>query len=367
MGMKKFMNVRWGILAGIIGIAVVLAVYLVVSMVNSPETQVRRALELGERYLLEGEYEQAIVQFTSAIEITDREPKLVVLGDQARDNRDSAVKEGAVELLQTPGKDLEDVVEWISENDCLGIPAAYPFVDAYDFLRDLEELCAAEDYDTVFNLLADPDYKEIVSRIMGLNCQMALLNDETGMMTAVYRMDVETDNFASQDDAEEQSEEATVLNNGQTDQNEVLDGDLVETSDNYMVYYGAHSEEIREGEGVWLAFQEGNNYLASGSWTEDQPNGRFETRSWQVDLNESVIYRVVIGEVVNGLWDGPVIWRFERGTEVDEYSPTFHQGVWQILREEDGLSIGAENEDGGLLVVTEPQKLNGLVGYAEAA
>lgn len=360
MEVRKFLQARWGILAGIVGILAVLAVYLAIAASGSPGMRAREALELGERYLLDGEYEQAIVQFTAAIEITDREPELANLGDEAREGRDTAARSGAVSLLQTPGNDLEDAVDWLAENGCLDLPSAYYFTDALSLLQQLEELCAEEAYDAVFTLLADPAYTEIVSGIMGLDCRMALLNAETGQMTAVYRMEVETENFADGDGADAAAEET-----------EAEDGSAAAEDagepESYMVYYGAHAGGVREGEGVWLAYQDGNNYLADGSWTGDRPNGHFETRSWQADLNATVTYRVISGEVVDGLWDGRVIWRFERGDTADEYTPSFAAGVWQILREEDGFAIAAENEDGARLIAAEPDKKNGIAGYAEAA
>ena len=44
---KTFFKAKWGIFVGILGIAVVLIVYLVISMSNTSEIQVRRALEMG--------------------------------------------------------------------------------------------------------------------------------------------------------------------------------------------------------------------------------------------------------------------------------------------------------------------------------
>lgn len=360
MELKKILKSIWGILVGIMGVAVVLAIYLAVSRMNAPEAKAREALELGEWYLLEMDYEQAIVQFDNAIEIADREPELLSLGEQARQGRDTAAQDGVVNLLKTPGYDMEDAVDWLADNGCLDVPSAYLFTDALSLLQQLEKLCAEAEYETVFALLADLSYKEIVSGIMGFQGNMALINDETGMMTAVYRMEVETENFASGEGTAEETEAVSSEESSSPQESEAQTG-------NYMVYYGAHIDGIRNGEGVWLAYQDGNNYLAMGSWVEDRPEGVFETRSWQADLNATVTYRVISGTVVNGLWDGPVTWQFERGDAVDAYTPSFEDGIWQILREEDGQAIVAENQDGGILIAAEPEKRNGIAGYAEAA
>lgn len=367
MKLKNILKSIWGIAAGGLGIIVILSIYFVLSRANSPEVKARQALDLGERYLLELDYEQAIVQFNRVIEIADQQSELLDLGDHARERRDDAAQSGTVSLLQTPGSDLEDAVNWLDANGCLDVPSAYFFTNALSFLQELEALCAAEKYDTVFALLADSAYKEIVSGIMGVECNMVLLNDETGMMTAIYRMEVETENFAGGDGLAEGAEAETAGLEGANDDQTAPEEVTPAETGSYMVYYGAHTDGIREGEGIWLAYQNGNNYLARGTWVEDRPEGEFETRSWQADLNATVTYRVISGNVTNGLWDGSVSWSFERGDVVDSYTPTFEDGIWQILREEDGQAVVAENEDGGILIAAEPEKSNGIAGYAEAA
>ena len=136
-----------------------------------------------------------------------------------------------------------------------------------------------------------------------------------------------------------------------------------------MVYYGGAQDGIRSGEGVWLAYQNSNNYLARGTWVNGAPNGRFETRSWQADLEESVTYRIITGNIKNGLWDGPVSWSFERGDQTDTYDPSFSDGHWEILREEDGYAVVAENSPEDRLVATtdDLDKTHGLAGYAQSA
>lgn len=330
----------------------VAAAYLVLSMVLSPASSARRALELGERFLNEGDYRQAVLQFQDAIEIAQRrvdQPEVAAIADQAQPLLEQAAQAGAVQQVQQNGGNVQAAVIWLDALACDQLPGVQVFYDAQTLLEELRDLCAAEDYDAVFVRLADESYKQTVAELMGLNCEVKLFDPEDvatgetadgqapGLMTAIYRMEVATENFT--------------------------DG----TEENYMVYYGQHQAGVRQGEGVWLAYQAGNNYLARGTWDQDRPNGSFESRSWQTELNETVTYRVIIGTVADGLWDGRVTWRFERGDETDEYTPSFDAGRWQILREENGLAIAADNGGGNVLVATDPEALNGIAGYAEAA
>ena len=241
-------------------------------------------------------------------------------------------------------------------------PAAQVFLDALKLLEQLRDLCASENYDSIFILLSDDSYKRTVAEIMGLDCDMRLL--EGSVMTAIYRMEVETENFTTGGNAGEITPESP------TESDTVQEGENSRTvSTDYMVYYGGNQDGVRDGEAVWLAYQNANNYLARGTWVSGIPDGNFETRSWQADLEQSVTYRIIIGIVRNGLWDGPVTWSFERGNQTDTYEPSFHNGYWQVLREEDGYAIVAENAPDDRLVTASDElaKTHGLAGYAQSA
>lgn len=366
--MPQKQTYRWPVVIGIAGVILVLVVYFAIGQIFSPKSRALRALSLGERYLTEGEFEQSILQFNDVIEIARSEPDILYLVDQAQEHLDVAVRSGAVEQAQADGGDIQAAVTWLESVDCTEQPAARVFINALTLLEQLRDLCAAENYDSVFSLLADESYKQIVAEIMGLDCEMRLLEDS--IMTAVYQMEVKTENFATGSNVEV-SELATPESAVDTDEAAGAsdEDDSSTISTDYMVYYGDNSGGVRDGEGVWLAYQNANNYLARGTWVAGVPNGSFETRSWQADLEQSVTYRVITGTIRDGLWDGSVTWNFERGDQVDTYTPSFRNGYWQVLREEDGYAIVAENapDDQLVAVADELDKTHGLAGYAQSA
>lgn len=361
--MPKKLTFWWPAAVGILGVVLVLAGYIAIGQLFSPKSRAMRALSLGEKYLTEGKYEQSILQFNDAIEIAQSEPSILYLADQTQNRLDVAIRTGAAAQVKAQGGDIQDAVVWLESVQCMDQPAAQTFIDALSLLEQLRDFCAAENYDAVFSLLANERYKQIIAEIMGLDCEMRLLEDSN--MTAVYRMDVATENFATGNNVEI-SGLATPESASDTTQN----GESSRTvSTDYMVYYGGAQDGIRNGEGIWLAYQNSNNYLARGTWVNGVPNGRFETRSWQADLEESVTYRIITGNIKNGLWDGPVSWSFERGDQTDTYDPSFSDGHWEILREEDGYAVVAENSPEDRLVATtdDLDKTHGLAGYAQSA
>lgn len=363
--MPKKLTSRWPVVVGIAGVVLVLVAYAVIGQLFSPKSRALRALSLGEKYLTEGEYEQSILQFNSAIEIARAEPNILYLVDQAQESLNVAIRTGAAAQVQAQGGDMEDAVTWLTAVGCSSQPSAQVFVNALSLLEQLRDLCAAENYDAVFTMLANASYKQVIAEIMGLDCEMRLLEDTT--MTAVYRMDVATENFATGDNLQvpgpATAESAAEPGTEQEEENSRT------ISTDYMVYYGGSQDGVRSGQAVWLAYQNSNNYLARGPWVNGMPNGNFETRSWQADLEQSVTYRVITGNIKDGLWDGPVTWSFERGDGTDTYAPSFSGGYWQVLREEDGYAVVAENSPDDRLVTAagELDKTHGLAGYAQSA
>lgn len=350
MKMRQEKIPNWARLCGVLGVVAVLAVYGVVGRMFTPAARAQRALELGEKYLLSGEYEQAVIQFTNVIDIARQAPDLSYLVQEGQTRLETAARSGAVAAVQQPGGDLQDAVTWLEEVDCADLDSVTVFRDVRDLLAELQALCEEEAYDQVFTRLSDESYKDQVAELLGLECYARLYSDDTGLMTAIYAMEQPTENFE--------------------------DGPEV----NYMVYYGGHAPdetwqetdgtprpELRSGDAVWLAYRDGNNYLARGPWEKDRPNGEFETRSWQQTLNSAVTYRVILGQVTDGLWDGQVTWRFETGDAATDYHPTFTAGQWQIMTvDENGYAV-ADRNDQGDLIVRNPDATVGIVGYAQAA
>lgn len=361
--MPKKLTFWWPAAVGILGVVLVLAGYIAIGQLFSPKSRAMRALSLGEKYLTEGKYEQSILQFNDAIEIAQSEPSILYLTDQTQNRLDVAIRTGAAAQVKAQGGDIQDAVVWL---ESVNVWTSRPH-------RHLSMPCLCWNSYGIFvplkimmlSLVCSQTnaISRLLPRLWGWTVRMRLLEDSN--MTAVYRMDVATENFATGDNVEI-SGLATPESASDTTQN----GESSRTvSTDYMVYYGGAQDGIRSGEGVWLAYQNSNNYLARGTWVNGAPNGRFETRSWQADLEESVTYRIITGNIKNGLWDGPVSWSFERGDQTDTYDPSFSDGHWEILREEDGYAVVAENSPEDRLVATtdDLDKTHGLAGYAQSA
>ena len=88
---------KWGIIGGVALILIVLIIGFIIY--NSPSKRLSRQLDLGNRYLEEQNYEQAIVEFDKAIAIDPMSVDAYLGKVQAYESMGD--EEKAIEVLQT--------------------------------------------------------------------------------------------------------------------------------------------------------------------------------------------------------------------------------------------------------------------------
>lgn len=135
---------------------------------------------------------------------------------------------------------------------------------------------------------------------------------------------------------------------------------------NYMIYYGGYQDDRRHGTGIWLGYHDGNNYFASVEWADDIPNGRAEVREWNTRLDDDVVYRIIEGNVENGLWNGDVIWNFEEAGTINENSASFDKGHWIVTDTDHDEEEGYHYSSGDIsLNDSDLTELRGIVGFGD--
>lgn len=395
----------------IAGMAVLLTVFCGSGIYNMPENRLNRHLEMANKYLEETNYEQAIVEFDKviaidpmstaayigkaeayvglndydmaietlevgygrALENVDIKKKLVELYidvvEKGNENADYESELLIYDRLLELAADDERVINGLCE--CLNFYIAilmdeekydkirelaekYEFaavnVDFVSILASIQEIeeyralvkgilsriafsCSEENYDDVFQLMQSEEYEAFLAKIDELP-------DTYGMETEYGRIGIYK-----------------------------VDSELY---GNYMIYYGDYENGQRQGTGVWLGYKNNNNYMAKGTWEGDVPQGEFVVREWSNILDEDVVYRVISGNIQDGLWDGAVLWKFEKTSVEETFPVTFNNGIWVALRidEEDGNWIVSEDtlergkEGGTLHIEKEKQSLKvGIVGF----
>lgn len=283
------------IIAACIVIAGVVGVLLFLNRGPSMEER----LEMGNRYLEDLDYDEAIEVFQ---EILDIDPKCV---DAYMGLADAYIGvedyESAMDILEkgydkTEDDDLKERLEEVEvekESYDRKIRNEKVFAGVEDVFENIAGYCEAGNYDELFEYMQSDDYQRLLDVVDEL--EMAYCVETSHGNVGIYEVN-----------------------------NEVFG--------NYMIYYGDYQDDVREGEGDWLGYFEGNNYHARGSWKADAPNGYQEVREWSNRLGETVVYRVIKGDTVDGLWNGSVDWCFEEMDGTTEVYPvTFEEGKWVVL------------------------------------
>ena len=260
---------------------------------------IEERLEMGNRYLEDLDYDEAIEVFQ---EILDIDPKCV---DAYMGLADAYIGvedyESAMDILEkgydkTEDDDLKERLEEVEvekESYDRKIRNEKVFAGVEDVFENIAGYCEAGNYDELFEYMQSDDYQRLLDVVDEL--EMAYCVETSHGNVGIYEVN-----------------------------NEVFG--------NYMIYYGDYQDDVREGEGDWLGYFEGNNYHARGSWKADAPNGYQEVREWSNRLGETVVYRVIKGDTVDGLWNGPVDWCFEEMDGTTEVYPvTFEEGKWVVL------------------------------------
>jgi len=264
-------------------------------------------LDLGERFLLEGNYEQAMIHFARLIEIEPMNPRGHVglarayfgMGNPAR----------AREVLEQGPEDTEirDMLEEMDatereaqraqQREALGAEVA-------DMLEELAEL----DEEALLEKLETGDLESIIEELDQI-LDFPLIFDGIG----IHR-------FGN------------------------------------MVYIGEFVDGRREGFGRWFTLR--GTFFSEGQWSADAPNGQFSVRQ----------YNQITGNVVNGLWHGPVAYVFPPPGM--NYTPRFDMGRVVVIEANDlpldGHPVYRFDELGWKVFSDEQvNALWGIPGFAE--
>lgn len=370
--------------AGVVTVIVVLAV--VFSRMNSPERRIARHLSLGNQYITEGKYEEAIAEFTAAISIDPGNPELVpAYVARGRAYAATGQPQGAVNDIMTAEKiggskaDYQSgntvdqqiaaaidqiIVNSVIDNkgnlqesadylEAIGWKSYLPsdesqarkYVDAINLLENVREEVSGDHYDEALREMQDAANINMLDDAIGTDSKVYLYDDQKNMITAFYRIEAETRNFENVQ---------------------------------YMFYYGNGIVEndslVRKSDrSVWLGGIDDNKYISIGSWDNDMPDGTFISCSWQQSFNAQVSSRVLSGNVVQGLFDGEIQWSFvDQAHGQSTYAPLFSNGVAQnILTDNDNHTVIYQNDNNGAELVLPgdvgTDETFGIIGFAQNA
>lgn len=273
--------------------------------------------DLGTRYLSDGNYENAIIAFTAAIEIDAKRAEAYV-------GRGSAYI-GCGETAENLAAALADYEMAVSLGDktldekieTLRIRLAS--IEALPLLEELYSYFSANDIESAKNLMRQADYRT--------------LSESVDRLPIVYEGDPST---------------------------------AVAVYANDYYYYGDWQNDQRSGHGLWIcAVSDSEDFdyvMYDGSWSDDYPNGEgLITHEWfadkiQAEPGETTSVKTEIkGTFANGLYHGAIneIWEMNDG-DILVWTPiTAVDGVYQAMKNPPTETMEQDAEGKYLVAIDE--------------
>lgn len=292
------------ILFVVIGLAAILIIGGIVVATNGNNADSpAKLLSLGEKYLSELNYEQAVVQFLKVIAIEPMNERAYIGAAEAYIGLGQNDK--AIEVLERGLAMLPESAEMKRMLEGL-MPTPEP-----------EPLTAQE--------IAAVERQEFRSHF--LEKLHALF--ESGLVDDALALVNNTSDFAAQcEDVDETNPDLYIPEGkkgiGIYKANQSRFGD-------YYIYYGDFANEIRSGSGFWAIVNNDEYYLFEGLWGGDSPNGYGEIKEWYGTLHEGMTYRQKNGILVNGLWNGEMEWNFIYPDETNINPVNFTGGIVTVF------------------------------------
>ena len=355
---EKLKNQK-GIMIGAVAVAAV-AILIGLGIYNTPTNRLNRQLDLGQKYLEEQNYEQAIIAFNQAIEIDDRCLEAYVGGIEAYVQSGnveelSAFYEKALEAARSlEGEVLDANINYVSfiyivvddvydELDKIidtlgeglvvtGDNAEIKEKLANYLIEYIEVLIAAKNYAEAKNLIEEYkgfelgiDFAALLTRVEELEKieaeNMAFMSNVYSLMSAE-----DYEGMMGVDGSEEartfvermESNYYVYIPEDDTGLNGVGVGvykyeENVVGLSTYYFYYGNYQNGKRIGKGTSFKEKAEIGYtIFDGEWKNDAPNGYGkEKRVWNKDApngydKEKLTDSVMTGNLVDGLWDGAI-------------------------------------------------------------
>ncbi len=292
-----------------IGVAL-LAVIIGVIFYNSPSSKAMRQLKLGEKYLEEMNYEEAVVAFCKALELDPNNEKILAAVNECINNMyDVAVTHGKAGEYDAERK----MATYILEIDPVNIRGRLALADSE--LGDGNTDEARNIYDDILD--EDPENEdaltgkhkcEVLEMFKGYELSEILPLEDAILLKEILDLckDEKWEDVANQMNGESAAGLKAYLDENQTFTCLGESNLVVGKKDNgYYVYSGDYKDSVMAGSGVGVVVGQNINTIYKGEWASNVPNGNGEMNVWKkgTSVAEGQVYTANFSE---GLVDGEV-------------------------------------------------------------
>ncbi len=301
---------------------------------KSVEEQIAEQLNLGQKYLAEQNYEEAIIIFNKVIELEPKEweaYKGIFVAYAGQGNSQEAVSfmEKGISIIG---------IEEISDGDLKLL------VEIYSNLS--EEMALAGDLELVMNCY---------NRMLELQPQDAELQEKIAEKRQIYKYENDLKKMAFSIAKEDKYDFEDELILSEKFQNKVIElkEPIIFKSDDYYVgiypggyiYYGDMINGSRNGNGYWYYGNIKRMTKAHGIWKDDVPDGMAVIETFinpeEIVRKEGEHYAVYIrknGDIKKGVYEGRwnIYWDMEEENACNhEWNVTYENGIMSAIEGND--------------------------------
>lgn len=294
----------------------VIALFLVACS-GGANSKLQEQLDLGQKYLAEADFENALIAFETAIEIDDKCVEAYIGAAEAYIGLGEPQK--ALEILnigleKTGDKQISQRAEGLKNSSELP-------KEEEGNLEKLVDISKQWDIDNLEAFLETDEFRSLLHWMENSGLDMYLFGDNPNKI-GFYRID-----------------------------------------DKIMMYVGDYSGDLRSGNGIWFS----HGYYAIGQWENDKPKG-----SQTLEYRHNGDSWTATGNMNDGLWDGEVVFTINGNGQSESFLESFDNGVFNVyeIREGEygykiGLPLGDTISEGHYMTKEQVERIRGLLGFAE--
>ena len=273
-----------------IGIVLIIVLGLLTGCGKSVEKQIAEQLELGNKYLTEADYEQAIVAFNKIIEL---DPKQAIAYEKLADSyigldeKEKAIdilRQGVSSVAEAAGQALKEEAVTLCE-ELLQTYLGTNTDEAnryYEQLKQLDGAKAAQYEDELQQAFTKEKIKAKYDE--------SLKNAKAQIAGDAWK-NLSVDQFSWKFELSQELQDAGVKDIVY----DYEDGTYLQVTKSGYMYYGSMKDGKKNGEnGIWLGLYNEYKYCFKGMWEDDYPNGTGE--EWIIGDDRELI--------TTGTWSG---------------------------------------------------------------
>ena len=319
-----------------IGIVLIIVLGLLAGCGKSVEKQIAEQLDLGNKYLTEADYEQAIVAFNKVIGL---DPKVLEAYEKVAE---AYIKQDNPEQAYSYVEQAFDVIASLTEEDKAKLESVAEMTEKMSDLCEQilrislrDETADSQTYYETLKKQAPEKAEKYVSSVQKHTFKKKFREtyaEELQNLEETLPEEIGREDFYERMSWLPEMSELLHENQMWKVAFKLNNGKYLMLTDSQYVYYGDMQDEMRTGWGIWITTGSAYQWCYAGEWADDYPNG---IGTYTTTEQEKFTF------VLQGLWN--------HGIENGEMHLTVSEGERELFNflytvDDEGMPVSGERD-----------------------